>query len=75
MGNSQLIQPDPKCDQSPTGGHFWKIECQNGRTSQAVCKWCGMTSTLRNSPSDKESNTLVVHSPFRVGYQKGKGIY
>jgi len=64
---------DPNCSKSPIGGHFWKVEPQNGKVSGARCKYCGIVREFYNSnPSAK----FVVPPPrdyyYDIGYRKSK---
>lgn len=40
-----------KCPKSPTGGHHWMIDGQDGPTSEGVCRYCDATRDFSNSMS------------------------
>jgi hypothetical protein len=56
------------CVKSPTGGHFWKIEPQNGKTSKSVCKYCHTEKILWNcTPNGVDDTVIIIKSPHKEG--------
>lgn len=44
-----MAENSSRCPKSPTGGHYWMIEGQDGPTSDGVCKYCGESRRFSNS--------------------------
>ncbi len=53
------------CTVNPAGSHWWMIEPQNGETSGARCKYCGVAKTFYNALHDLNESqvTIAPHDP------------
>ena len=50
--------------------HYWIIETPIGRTSQGICKLCGITREFENYPVDSR---YALEMPFPSTITRGKG--